>query len=80
MKWSRYNHVFSSKRNGYLLYNSETNTFVNLDEEFYTKALFFEKNPEKFQLEDEDILKNFITHKIVVEDRDQYIYERSSCR
>ncbi len=33
MKWSRYNYLFQSKRNGWLLYNSASNLFLALQEE-----------------------------------------------
>jgi len=31
MKWSRYSHLFLSKRNGWLLYNSAANSFLKLE-------------------------------------------------
>ena len=33
MKWSRYAHLFHSKRNGWLLYNSASNAFMQLEDE-----------------------------------------------
>jgi len=36
MKWSRYNLLFRSKKYGWLLYNSLSNSFANLDDDTYT--------------------------------------------
>lgn len=33
MKWSRYSHLFASKRNGWLLYNSASNAFLQLPDD-----------------------------------------------
>jgi hypothetical protein len=35
MKFSQYNYLFKSDKFGFLLYNSETNSFAELQEELY---------------------------------------------
>ena len=46
MKWSRYNLLFESKRNGWLLYNSASNSFLKLDSDAADKVRQVEKDPE----------------------------------
>ena len=46
MKWSRYNLLFESKRNGWLLYNSASNAFLQLSEDAAKKVKTIEINPE----------------------------------
>ncbi|MCL2839933.1 MAG: SPASM domain-containing protein [Defluviitaleaceae bacterium] len=45
MEWSRYNLMFESKRNGWLLYNSGSNTFVQMDDKTAEIAKQIQKSP-----------------------------------
>jgi len=46
MQWSRYNLMFKSKRNGWLLYNSGSNSFVQMDEETARVIREIKKDPD----------------------------------
>jgi len=75
MNWSRYNFLFNSNDHGYLLYNSLTNSFAQIEEDTY---LLFEKvkqNPavltDNFSTEEIDQLREA---KIIVDnDYDEYL-------
>lgn len=56
MKWSRYNLLFQSKRNGWLLYNSASNSFLQLSEEAAEETKKFQSNPDKNPSEDDPML------------------------
>jgi len=45
MQWSRYNLMFKSKRNGWLLYNSGSNSFVQMDDDTADQINLVKKNP-----------------------------------
>lgn len=47
MKWSRYNLLFESKRNGWLLYNSASNCFLQMSEEAVKASREIEKDPDQ---------------------------------
>lgn len=77
MQWSKYNFSFKSKRNGYLLYNSQSNTFVKTNKEFHELVnTKLEIEYENIDLIPDFLIDNFIRKKIIVTDRDQYINER----
>ena len=46
MKWSRYNLLFKSERNGWLLYNSGSNTFIQLNENMVEITKRLKDNPD----------------------------------
>ena len=46
MKWSRYNLLFESERNGWLLYNSASNSFLQVSEEAAAVIRKIEEDPE----------------------------------
>lgn len=75
MKWSKYNYLFKSKIGKNLIYNSLSNSFLELDEETYT---FLSAN-----ISFPDVLLNsehselFIKHKILVGDDNDEILELS---
>ena len=48
MKWSRYSHLFLSKRNGWLLYNSAANSFLKLEEGQETIIRNISENPDHY--------------------------------
>ena len=52
MKWSRYSRLFRSRRNGWLLYNSASNSFIQLDEEMAERIQQISSNPQKFDFSD----------------------------
>lgn len=68
MQWSRYNLIFESKNNGWLLYNSGSNSFVQMDEE---TAKFVEqviKDPNGNFSEKLDVLLKLRLGGFLVED------------
>ena len=46
MKWSRYNLLFESERNGWLLYNSASNSFLQVSEEAAAVIRKIEDDPD----------------------------------
>ena len=48
MKWSKYNLLFKSKKNGYLLYNSITNSFAEIDNETCKELEAIRQNPSVY--------------------------------
>lgn len=46
MKWSRYNLLFESERNGWLLYNSASNSFLQVSEEAAAVIRKIEEDPD----------------------------------
>jgi uncharacterized protein len=46
MQWSKYNLLFESKNNGWLLYNSVSNSFVNMDDKTVGFIKKMKVNPE----------------------------------
>jgi len=66
MKWSKYNHLFRSKRHGWLLYNSAANTFAQIDDAVYPEIVKIQKDSDAhdfgsdvglyFQLRDSGVL------------------------
>lgn len=46
MQWSRYNLLFESKRNGWLLYNSASNSFVSLEHDAAVMVMQTRDNPD----------------------------------
>lgn len=51
MKWSRYNLLFRSERNGHLLYNSASNAFLKLSEDAASVVKKISKNPDGMKYE-----------------------------
>ena len=46
MRWSRYNLLFQSERNGWLLYNSASNAFLKLTDETAAMVQKIEEEPD----------------------------------
>jgi uncharacterized protein len=72
MKWSKYNYLFKSSKYGYLLYNSLSNSFVEIDEDGYE---FFQslQGKENVEMNDKDNLQTLTEIKALVEnDKDEY--------
>jgi uncharacterized protein len=76
MEWSRYNYIFESKRNGYLLYNSQSNTFIKLNELNYHLLRSIESDSSQIDNISSELAEEFVARKILVKDRNQYLYER----
>lgn len=81
MKWSRYNYLYQSPKYGYFLYNSRTNSFMNLEYEIYEILSKY----SKLQGEDLDItifneedVETLINAKVLVNnfDDDNYISQK----
>ena len=72
MNWSRYNYLFKSSKYGYLLYNSLSNGFSELDEETYNYLKTLE-NKENINIEDIKLKESLIEMKVLVEnDKDEF--------
>ncbi len=74
--WSQYNHLYSSKRYGYLLYNAETNAFAKLSEETFNEFQLISKNNELIENLDNEFIDQLIAQKIIVKDKYSYLYKR----
>lgn len=48
MKWSKYNLLFKSKKNDYLLYNSITNSFAEIDKETHKELELIRQDPSAY--------------------------------
>ena len=75
MIWSKYNFLFNSKKYGFLLYNSLTNLFAEIDYETAEKIIAIGKNNHKITdyFSNEEITE-LINNKIIVEnDYDEYL-------
>lgn len=53
MRWSRYNLLFESKRNGWLLYNSASNAFVQPEQKLVIKLKELRASPDEIDLSDQ---------------------------
>lgn len=72
MKWSKYNYLFKSPKFGYLLYNSLSNSFAELDEEghLYLQSLAGKDN---IDMVDDKLFQELVKMKALVEDdRDEF--------
>lgn len=70
---SKYNTIYYSKNNGYLLYNSLSNSFAKLNKELYNILLEIKTKPELVEKIDKDLFKILLEKKIFVEsDIDEY--------
>jgi len=78
MKWSKYNHLFKSPKFGYLLYNSETNSFAKLDEELFSALKDISQDNNKIKDIDTDILESLLQGKILIkkEIQNDFLYEK----
>jgi uncharacterized protein len=81
-KWSKYNYIFESEKFGYLLYNTLSNCFVELNTDTYNQLIDF-KNQESISNVPEDVPTEFFNElkssKILVEsDYDEYLRVKSN--
>ena len=70
MKWSRYNHLFKGE-NKFFLYNALSNSFAELDEDFYHQLSNAPAEPCSIDI-DGDLREQLLTMKVwVKDDRDE---------
>ena len=48
MKWSRYSLLFESRRNGWLLYNSASNAFLQIEDKAVPVIQQIQEDPSSF--------------------------------
>ena len=75
MEFSKFNYLFKSQRFGNLLYNSETNTFAELDDELYTSLLYIKESNDISGLSS-DLLEKLKEAKILVPKNDTSLFYR----
>jgi uncharacterized protein len=75
MKWSRYNFLFESEKYGYLIYNSLTNSFAELNKTSFNTFKLIQENPDQINLYlSEEELKTLKHAKILTDnDYDEYL-------
>ena len=73
MNWSKYNYLFKSSQYGYLLYNSLSNSFAELDEESYFYLQTLEGKKKDINIIDDELHQSLLKMKALVEDdRDEF--------
>lgn len=76
MKWSKYNHIFASQKYGWLLYNSASNTFAELDDTVYPEILKIQADPATYDFTSAPGLYIQLRNNgILVEDRGDEIFQ-----
>ncbi|MFA5879055.1 MAG: radical SAM protein [Candidatus Margulisiibacteriota bacterium] len=50
MQWSRYNKLFKSNKHGWLLYNSASNSFLEINDELYGEIVKIKENPDSYDV------------------------------
>lgn len=76
MKWSQYNYLFESKKHGWLLYNSASNTFAQIDDALYPEIIHIQKNPNEYDFgSDPGLYFQLRNAGILVEDRGDQIFQ-----
>ena len=69
MKWSRYSRLFKSKRNGWLLFSSVSNTFLKVSDEEAKVLMQIKEDPEDFDFSELPMLyMQLRSSNILVED------------
>ena len=74
--WSQFNHLFNSKKYGYLLYNAETNAFANLSMEMFNTLSAISEDERKINELDEETIDKLFQKKILVKDKSDYLHRR----
>ncbi len=69
MKWSKFNYLFFSKKYGYFIYNSTTNALLKLNKELYNILERIKLNEDNIILLEDDVKKNLIKAKILVDNK-----------
>lgn len=72
MQWSKYNLLFRSEKYGYLLYNTLTNVFVEIDRGTYRELEKIRQSPETYDFTNAPALYlQLLTAKMLVEPREE---------
>lgn len=75
MQWSKYNMMFESKNNGWLLYNTGSNTFVQMDDETAAFVKEVKEYPNRDFADYPDIMLKLRLGGFLVEDgKDEELY------
>ena len=70
MKWSKYNYLFTTKKNKKLLYNSITNNFIELNKDQYDSLQKFKENPD----ENKHIISDELINAGIIVENDKNLY------
>jgi len=76
MEWSKYNHLFESKKHGYLLFNAETNSFAKLDKDTYKNLKLIENNNKSIDELDKELVKDLESADILVKDPLNFLHKK----
>lgn len=68
MIWTKYNYIFKSEKFGVLLYNSLTNTFVNIGDDIYDIIVQIKSDPQHFDFSDTLRLRDVLMKMCVIYD------------
>lgn len=72
MKYSRFNHLFESEKHGQLLYNSLTNSFLELDDESHAELLRIKDAPHLIDFcKDPAFFMQLSTAKVIVSEGEE---------
>ncbi len=72
MKWSKYNLLFRSKKYGWLLYNSLSNSFANLDDDTYQELERIKKMNGGYNVPKDSLLaQQLIKIKALISEQDE---------
>jgi uncharacterized protein len=72
MNWSKYNYLFKSDKFGYLLYNSLSNGFVEVDEKIYLYLKSIE-GKQNITIDNKELQKSLLEMKVIVDnDLDEF--------
>lgn len=72
MKWSKYNLLFKSEKYNYLLYNSLTNTFAEIDNAVYKELKKIQKSPETFTFNNNPgLYLQLVNTKVLVSEKEE---------
>jgi uncharacterized protein len=75
MQWSKYNYLFNSKKHGWLLYNSASNTFAHIEDDLYPEILKIQSNPKAYDFgQDLGLYFQLRENGILVEERGDDIF------
>lgn len=76
MKYSIYNYIFESEEYGFLLYNSETNAFLKLNELMYSNLKRIKEGQVSIDCLDSETISAFSNAKIFVADDNDFILKK----
>lgn len=70
MKWSKYNHMFESSKHGYLIYNSLSNSFIELNHDSYIELKKIKENIQDYDFEKAPGFKEQLREAKIIVDND----------